>query len=351
MKNGDSSVLDWTVIGAGPAGIAAIGKLIDQRIPAHKIGWIDSHFLVGDLGRKWSNVPSNTSVELFFRFLNNCEAFNFKNHSSKFHLESLDPKETCALKYIVEPLQWITDHLRKRVHSIQTISMALSLSQGLWEIKHKTGSLYTKNVILAVGSECKNLSFAGPELINLEVALDPEKLRIAIDPKDTIAVFGSSHSAVLVLANLIELNAKKVINFYRSPHKYAVFLDDWILYDDTGLKGFAAKWAKAHLDGILPRNLERVLISDHTFAESLALCNKAVYAVGFERRRLPVLEQYEHLNYDDRTGIIAPGLFGFGLAFPQAKFNPLGQLDYRVGLWKFMDYLNSILPIWIKYAQ
>ncbi len=351
MSHSVSSVLDWAVIGAGPAGIAAVGKLIDQGIPTQKIGWIDPHFMVGDLGQKWSHVPSNTSVNLFLRFLNECEAFNFKNRSSKFHLESLDPKETCTLKHIAEPLQWITHHLKKRVQSYQTTSMSLSLFQGHWEIKTQQGPLYAKNGILAVGSECRTLPFVGPELINLETALDPEKLKEAIGPQDTIAVFGSSHSAILVLANLIELKAKKVINFYRSPHRYAVFLDDWILFDDTGLKGFSAKWAKEHLDGTSHRNLKRVLTSDHTFEESLALCNKAIYAVGFERRKLPILEQYEHLHYDDRTGIIAPGLFGLGIAFPQAKFNPLGHVDLQVGLWKFMDYLNSILPIWVKYAN
>ncbi len=345
------SILEWAVIGAGPAGIAAVGKLIDQGIPAQKIGWIDPHFIVGDLGQKWSYVPSNTSVGLFLRFLNDCEAFNFKNRPSKFHLETLDLKETCTLKHIVQPLQWVTEHLKTRVHVHQTTAMALSLSKNCWEIKDQKGSLLAKNVILAIGSESKTLSLAGHELISLETALDPVKLKEAVGPLDTIAVFGSSHSAILVLANLIELKAKKVINFYRSPHKYAVFLDDWILFDDTGLKGFSAKWAKEHLDGTLPHNLSRVLTSDHTFEESLALCNKAIYAVGFERRKLPILEQYERLHYDDRTGIIAPGLFGLGLAFPQAKFNPLGQLEFRVGLWKFMDFLNSILPIWIKYAN
>jgi hypothetical protein len=344
-------VFKWTVIGAGPAGIAAIGKLIDQGIPAQQIGWIDPHFGVGDLGQKWNQVPSNTSVELFLRFLNNCEAFNFKTHASKFHLATLDPTETCTLKHIVEPLQWITDHLKKQVHSFPTTSMALSLSQGRWEIKTQESSLYAKNVILAIGADSKNLSIPGSECINLDTALNPEKLKKAVTSKDTIAVFGSSHSAILVLANLAELKVKKIINFYRSPHKYAIPLDGWILFDDTGLKGFAAKWAKENLDGTQPPNLERVLTSDHTFEESLALCDKAIYAVGFERRKLPVLEQYEHLHYDDRTGIIAPGLFGFGLAFPQAKFDPFGHLDFRVGLWKFMEYLNSILPIWIKYTN
>ena len=342
---------DWMVIGAGPAGIAAAGKLMDQGISSDKIAWIDPHFKVGDLGQRWSEVPSNTSVELFLRFLNACEAFHFKKRPSKFHLETLDAKETCILKHIVEPLQWVTQHLKDKVRIFETTAMALTLSQGIWEVKTKGASLHSKNVILAIGSECKTLSHIGPELIHLETALHPEKLRGVVGPQDTVAVFGSSHSAVLVLANLVELGVKKAINFYRSPHKYAIHLNDWILFDDTGLKGFSAKWAKKHLDGVPPANLSRVLISNHTFQESLALCNKAVYAVGFERRKLPVLEQYERLHYDDRTGIIAPGLFGCGLAFPQAKFDPLGHLDYRVGLWKFMDYLNSILPIWLAYAN
>ncbi|HEY5236271.1 MAG TPA: pyridine nucleotide-disulfide oxidoreductase, partial [Rhabdochlamydiaceae bacterium] len=58
-----------------------------------------------------------------------------------------------------------------------------------------------------------------------------------------------------------------------------------------------------------------------------------------------------NLDYDDKTGIIAPGLFGLGIAFPESRLGPLGHLDYRVGLWKFMDYLNSILPIWTEYAN
>lgn len=347
----DSSIFDWAVIGAGPAGIAAIGKLIDQGISAQKIAWIDPHFSVGDFGRKWSRVPGNTRVALFLRFLHACKAFEYENQRSKFDLDSFDPKETCALQSIVEPLQWVTNHLKKKVGSYQTLAMALSLSQGRWEIKTQNSPLYSKNVVLAIGAEAKTLPFAGPEIISLDIALNPAKLKLAIDPKDTIAVFGSSHSAILALANLIDLKPKNVINFYRSPHKYAVFFDDWILFDNTGLKGFSAKWAKQYIDGIHPAQLKRILISDHAFEESLALCNKIVYAVGFETRKLPVLEQYDRLGYDDRTGIIAPGLFGCGLGFPQAEFNQIGQLEYKVGLWKFMEYLNSILPIWMRYAN
>ena len=45
MKN-----FDWAVIGAGPAGIAAIGKLLDAGIEPQRIAWIDPTFAVGDFG-------------------------------------------------------------------------------------------------------------------------------------------------------------------------------------------------------------------------------------------------------------------------------------------------------------
>ena len=59
------ATFQWAVIGAGPAGIAAIGKLLDNDIdPAH-IAWIDPAFCVGDFGTEWKNVSSNTRVKLF----------------------------------------------------------------------------------------------------------------------------------------------------------------------------------------------------------------------------------------------------------------------------------------------
>ncbi len=351
MTNPAFPILDWTVIGAGPAGIAAIGKLIDKGIAPEKIGWIDPRFCVGDLGGKWREVPSNTTVGLFLDYIHASKAFQFKQRPQKFKIEELPTKNTCLLEEIVKPLQWITDQLKGKVNAIQDAAIALNHIHGKWEIKTDQQRLHSKNVILAIGSEPKNLPHAKPEIIPLETALAPNKLIEHIKPNDTVGVFGSSHSAILVLANLVELQPKKIINFYRSPLKYALYLDHWILYDDTGLKGFTAQWAKEHLEKNVPDILDRVLVSDHIFDESLSLCNKVIYAVGFERRKTPVLEQFEHLRYDDTTGIIAPGLFGIGIAFPQAKFNPLGRLEHRVGLWKFIDYLDSILPIWMKYAN
>ncbi|MCH9622088.1 MAG: hypothetical protein S4CHLAM20_15230 [Chlamydiia bacterium] len=346
-----SKSFDWMVIGAGPAGIAAVGKLIDSGVSAKSIGWMDPYFQVGDLGRKWYKVSSNTEVDLFLKFLLDCEAFRYNERPKSFPIDKLPPKDTCQLQNIAEPLQWVTDHLIKKVNPIEDKALSLSLKDNRWEIKAENSKCFAKNVILANGCAEKRLTYPDIEEIPIDVALNPEKLQKAFNPDDTIGVFGASHSAVIVLQNLEKLKAKNIINFYRAPHVYAVQLDTWTLFDNTGLKGAAAIWAKKNLDGELPKSIKRTLTSDQSYEKDLSVCNKAVYAIGFERHQAPVLEQFEKITYNDKTGIIAPGLFGFGIAFPQAQYDPLMNLEHRVGLWKFMDYLNTILPIWFQYAN
>ena len=77
-------------------------------------------------------------------------------------------------------------------------------------------------------------------------------------------------------------------------------------------------------------------------------CQKAIYGVGLTPRQLEV-KGFHDLKHNEQSGIIAPGLFGFGVAFPEAKTNRFGTVERRVGLWKFMDYLNRVLPVWLQY--
>lgn len=341
----------WTIIGAGPSGIAAIGKLIDQGIAPKDIAWIDSCFSVGDFGTIWREVPSNTTVKLFLHFLRAAKSFNYKNCPIDFEINHANPLETCYLELMAKPLQWVTDHLKEKVNSMKGIAENLSLQNRIWHITLKGNELiHSKNVILAIGAEPKNLAFNTPAMIPLQHALNMQKLSSHVNSNETIAVFGSSHSAVLALRNLVEHRVKKIINFYLEPLRYAVYLDNWILFDDTGLKGTTADWAREHIDGTLPANLERHYSNRENIEHILPQCDKVIYAVGFERRALPIIQDSGHLDYVNECGIIAPGLFGIGIAFPQAKTNPIGLLEYRVGLWKFMEYLNEILPIWLKYS-
>jgi hypothetical protein len=155
---------------------------------------------------------------------------------------------------------------------------------------------------------------------------------------------------MVALPNLLDTGVDKVINFYRSPTKYAVYLDNRILFDDTGLKGNAAAWARENIDGTYPERLERCWVNSPEFAEQLQSCSHVVYTVGFSPRELPATPQWGTLEYDPANGIIAPGLFGVGIAFPEYGIDSFGSGQYRIGLIKFMQRLNSALPLWLQYG-
>lgn len=335
----------WAVIGAGPAGIAVVGRLLDQGISGESILWIDESFHVGDLGASWQAISSNTKVDLFIKFLDAIECVPKKT----FPIHSCNPNDTCPLALIAEPLRHLSTELRKKVTAKMGTAQELSLKDNQWHIQTNFELHQVEKVVLATGAQPKQLPLSGHHVIPLEVAMDPEKLQAEITPQDTIGVFGSSHSAMCALENLINVSAPSVINFYRSPLKYALNMGDWILFDNTGLKGNSANWARQNIDGAHPPSLTRVPTNSPTYEEEVARCNKVVYAIGFKPRSLPLITPYESTTYNHTTGIIAPGLFGFGIAYPEGALDPLGNFEYRVGLWKFMDYLNRILPIWQRY--
>jgi cation diffusion facilitator CzcD-associated flavoprotein CzcO len=339
----------WTVIGAGPAGIAAVGKLLDLGVAGTDIAWVDPSFAAGDLGAKWRAVSSNTKVATFLEYLNGAKAFRF-SEAPPMPLTETDPDETCALALVADPLLWITDRLRERVDTFETTATDLVLQNRQWHIESEKQRLASANVILAVGATPKTLNYPQLQVIPLEIALDPEKLAAEPLENATVAVFGSSHSSMIVLPHLLRHPVTKIVNFYRSPVQYAVYLDDWILFDDTGLKGRAADWARENIDGVLPDRLERCLVDGPDFDAKLAECDLAVYTVGLERRTLPETSQFGQLDYNPDNGILAPGLFGVGIAFPARAVDRYGYVEYRVGLKKFMDHLHEVLPLWTRYS-
>src|SRR5690242_17381569 len=96
----------WAVIGAGPAGIATVGKLLDAGIQPKEIAWIDPKFSVGDFGTLWRDVPSNTKVVSFLRFLNASPAFSYATCEQDFAINHVPPEQNCQLHLMAEPLQW-----------------------------------------------------------------------------------------------------------------------------------------------------------------------------------------------------------------------------------------------------
>jgi len=339
----------WTIVGAGSAGIAALGKLLDSGIAPSHILWVDPHFKVGDLGLFWRNVSSNTKVKFFKDFLFASPSFDYAKAPVNFHLNQLPHDDTCILSTIVEPLQWITDKLAQKVKIAKTTINTMHLSNRVWTLYSESQTFTSENVILATGAVPSTLNYPGVNVVPFDIAIDKAKLSEIVNCNETYGVFGSSHSAIIILRYLVDLGVKKVINFYRSPCRYAVEIDDWILFDNTGLKGHTAVWARQNIDGVLPANLVRYNTSEPNIARFLPECDQVIYAVGFEKRKNIVVGDYEDIQHNPHVGIIGPGLFGLGIAYPETKADPFGIVESQVGLWKFMVYLNKVMPVWFKY--
>lgn len=338
----------WAVIGAGPAGMIAVGMLLDSGVSGKDILWVDTHFGAGDFGRLWGEVNSNTRVALFSKVLTGINSFQYEKRPRSFAFDALDPNGFTFLKAVTEPLMWVTDHLTQTVDAKKTYVRSLSVESGAWHLTTDAGSYYAEKVILATGSEAKSLDYPSVEKIELNTALTPSALKTACSEEDVVAVFGSSHSSMIAIRHLVERGVKKIVNFYLSPLRYAVLMDDWILYDDTGLKGETAKWVREHVSKNPLPQIERYLGTEEHIDEHLPNCSKVIYAVGFQPRHVPVLN-VSLSHYDVSNGIIAPGLFGAGIGFPVAVTDPFGRVEWNVGVWKFLKNMRRTLPLWQQY--
>ncbi|MCH9643398.1 MAG: FAD/NAD(P)-binding protein [Gammaproteobacteria bacterium] len=340
----------WAVIGAGPAGIAAVGELLDLGVDSKQVLWVDPYFEVGDFGRHWGEVSSNTRVKLFLKFLKGCQAFGFDDRSRPFAIEQLSPDGFCQLKFVAEPLRWVTQQLREKVTSCPAKVNSMMMSDSVWNLKTDDTVLKVRKVIMATGCNPKSLpAHEGVRPINLYEALDPSKLATVCDQNDAVAVFGSSHSSMIIIRNLNELGVKRIINLYLQPVRYAVHMDGWTLYDNTGLKAETAAWTRDNVVRNCLPHIERYISNPENIEKYMPQCTKAIYSIGFETRA-PEVPRINFKNYDINTGIIAPGLFGVGIAFPQQTVSPFGGAELNVGLYKFMKDIRKVMPVWLQYG-
>lgn len=320
-------LLEWAVIGAGPAGIASIGKLLDAGVPGTEILWLDPQFKVGDFGTSWRFVNSNTAVEYFLKFYQHSEAFRYhsKNYPS-FMIDKISPTKNCPLMLAAQPLMWITECLCKQVNALKEHVTHVIPVNDHWQLELSSENrLHTKKVILAIGANPKELDFATTPTIPLKTALNPTELKTVIEPQDYIIVFGSAQSSKSVIENLAQLETKKTLLFYRSENS----LNHHFKEDDL-----------THIESLkmTPKNL----------LEKMPYCTKAIYTIGFERRHIPIKGLPTNYDYDQKTGEIAPGVFGLGIAFPEIMPYEFGQIEYKVtAIWPFMKRLNKVMPHWL----
>ncbi|MDE4969854.1 hypothetical protein NAI63_11375, partial [Francisella tularensis subsp. holarctica] len=63
-----------------------------------------------------------------------------------------------------------------------------------------------------------------------------------------------------------------------------VNMGDWILYDNSGLKGESAKWVRENISQYLDSRVKRYLSSDEEINKHLHKYTQGISEVGFEQR-------------------------------------------------------------------
>lgn len=322
---------EWTVVGAGPAGIASLGMLLDSGVVPQEILWIDPEFKVGDFGTHWRYVSSNTPVESFLKFYRACESFQYGTQTEPFFIDKMDPSNNCLLQIAAQPLQWITAHFKEKV-SVKYDSVKFMVKRQMgWELLLSSNEkVVSKKVILAIGAEVESLKFSSKmKEIPLSVALNSKLLEKTIDEGDTVAVFGAAQSAKSTLLNLKNKKLTRVIHFYR-----------------------AEDFPERHLSNIDLSHVLSIPMKGENLLKYIPCCSKVIYATGFTRRKFVIDSLPENFSYNRETGLIAPCLYGIGIAFPEILYHEMGRPEYKVSaIWPFMKRLKKLMPYWLAQRE
>ncbi|KAK9792936.1 putative FAD/NAD(P)-binding domain-containing protein [Seiridium cardinale] len=384
------------VVGGGAAGIAALGNLL-ERIESGTIAWIDPEFQGGRIPCAYEEVPSNTKAGLFIKYATAYEPFRDIIRDTPVPnaftvLESLPQDKPCSLRYAGQLLQMLSDGLARnsRVECYQgCITQAAWCDKiSAWALCYQASSnaesqvLNAEMVIYCTGSSPTTAPLPlglerSPKPLDLDLALKPSALckSIPSHTKTTVGVIGASHSAILVIMNLVRLarashSLLQVCWFTRSTGvKYARYEDGRIFYDNTGLKGEAAEFARTHLDGDRLQNgpirdvVRRVDCSGGVAKErdvllgELPRCDYVVQAIGYTPNALPAMNMPFRFDnstggfVDGKSGRPMKGLHGAGIAFPERVVDPSGDVEYAVGFFKFMSFLKRVVPQWVSDAD
>lgn len=375
-----TSSVEYAVIGAGPAGIAAVAKLYASGVAGAQILWIDPQFKVGDFGTKLSvgsSVPGNTAVESYqkvngaiYSMIPACVPT--REEENKFEITALSSGITCSLRVAAEPLQHITDKLRQLVCSVEAAVLAMrETKEGIQlDIQSINGTIncaLAKRVILAVGAEPRTTPLPGGiTKIDPNTAFVKSELEKYLAGKNitTVAVIGSSHSAALATMHLLQAGIA-VKQFMNKEYKFAtqaVAPDGtrYTQFDNTGLKGEVALFTRQLLDQknhakwdcYIGENVDALL------AANLSECTHAVVCIGYaalssltiDDQPLADLKYNKYSTQITRAdGRPIPGVFGVGVAFPLEVKALSGEVESAVGVGKFWASISdTILAEWKK---
>ncbi len=320
----------YSIVGFGISGQLALCELLHRGVLPTEIVVIDETFLGGDLATIYGSVLSNTqwwkTKQALERYLPHSKE-TLEEVAKTYTPEQCTPVRVIAKACLATALAYGSTVTKRRA----TVSSITATEQG-WKISLPS-PVQCKTLFLCTGGIPKTLPLDLPA-IPLPIALDPNQLKYHITPKDTVVVFGTSHSGILVLDVLVTLGVK-AIGVYKGT-RIAEFADEGVY---SGLKEKSAELARTFLTAP-PPNLSFVSWNEPLeLHKALCSATKVVYATGFQRRLL----SSEGSAYNDQTAELQPNLYGFGLAYPGATYIN-GKRYEDVSVLSFQEQLDKCLP-------
>jgi hypothetical protein len=194
------------------------------------------------------------------------------------------------------------------------------------------------------------------------------------DKPSVVGIIGNSHSGILATMNLYlvstsdDLEKKRdvrIINFQRREIIFAEYRDDGIVWDNSGLKGRTADWAKENMINHPADNITQIRFDqsseseEETYKKYLPECTHLIYAIGYDPNPIPQLTinsrkvKQEDLQFDMhssgftlKSGERVQGLYGTGIAFPEETEDPEGHVEAAVGFAKFIKFAERVKGEW-----
>ncbi len=363
---------EYTVIGAEPAGIIAVVRILQALLNttpnvmaakklAKKVCWIDPQFKVGAFGQEWRHVPGNTTASKYravyddiFAILN---VYGITSPDlSSFALYSEDREYPSLLETAAEPLRWMTAALQSLVTPM--IGQAIEILGAIndFQIHLASGEIFhAKKCILALGGRAKGLPHADKtKIIPLEIALDRARLKTFMakqsrESHSAVLVQGSSHSAALAVWNLLAcgISVKQIMN---KPYQYYAMQENsngrvCSVNENTGLKGAVAQFTRA---------LEAKTVYPHQWSYDILSPDQPVdyspydyiiSAIGLEPVDSLSIQGVNsaRLYYDHHTARTEiPGVFAIGVGYPLAAEDG----SKNVGISKFWPDMGKVISYW-----
>jgi len=336
--------MDLCIIGAGVSGLILILLLAERGVPLNNLCIVDPYFDGGDLIRKWPYVISNTPWSTTLNSIKTyCPSAKIPKWAQDLPLDKPTPVYI-IVKLIRECAKPVLEKVR-RIHGSVT-SANWSTPKSLWTVSIKkeqtTETIEVKGLCLLYGANPKELDISIPS-IPLDIALDVNKLQKYIEPTDKVIVFGTRHSGVHVLKNLVDCSANSIIGLYKDVKPFLFARDGE--YD--GIKIDAATIADEILANKYP-SIKMLSISNlSTMLRETRSADWVVYAIGFEpRHTIPLLIDEAKINTKfeyDKTGKILdyPSTWGFGFAYPSQAPD---EIHWDVGVSSFLEHIHRQLP-------